>query len=167
MDLLLIRHAVAFERDPQQWPDDRDRPLTPQGARSFKRSARGLGELAGSLDAVLSSPFVRAWSTAEILHRVAGWPEPLVCAALESGRGPAEVVDALQLHQAARRLALVGHEPNLQELVGHLLGVELGPDQLEMKKGGLIWLRFPDGGVRAGAGTLRGALPPRVLRALA
>lgn len=167
MDILLIRHAIAFERDPQQWPDDRDRPLTPKGARSFKEVARGIREIASSVDAVLSSPFVRAWSTAEILQRVAGWPEPLVCAALEAGRSPAEAVDALQLHQAARRVALVGHEPSMQELVGHLVGVEIGPGQLEVKKGGLVWLRFPEGGVRAGAGHIRVALSPRILRALA
>ena len=33
MLLLLNRHANAGERDPAQWPDDRDRPLTDKGRK--------------------------------------------------------------------------------------------------------------------------------------
>ena len=33
MLLLLVRHAHAGDRDPNQWPDDRDRPLTDKGRK--------------------------------------------------------------------------------------------------------------------------------------
>ena len=39
VDLYLVRHAIAFDADPTQWPDDSLRPLTPDGARG------GLGSL--------------------------------------------------------------------------------------------------------------------------
>ena len=41
MDLYLVRHAIAFNPDPTQWPDDSQRPLTPEGQKRFKRAARG------------------------------------------------------------------------------------------------------------------------------
>ena len=86
-----MRHAIAFERDASRWPDDRDRPLTPEGEEKFRRAARGLRRVAGRVDLVLSSPIVRAWRTAEILAEEAGWPDPLAFDALEPERTPAEV----------------------------------------------------------------------------
>ena len=41
MLLYLVRHAIAFGRDPAAWPDDRDRPLKPpKGARPVFFSER-------------------------------------------------------------------------------------------------------------------------------
>src|SRR5690349_16168557 len=107
MDLYLVRHAIAFDADPTKWPEDRDRPLTPQGEKKFARAARGLGRLVDSVDLVLSSPFNRAWRTAELLHEEADWPAPVRCQALESGRSPAEAMQALQPHTALSAVALV------------------------------------------------------------
>ncbi|HEY7678606.1 MAG TPA: hypothetical protein VIG69_16145 [Candidatus Methylomirabilis sp.] len=44
MDLYLVRHAFAGKRDPARWPDDTQRPITPEGARRFRQAARGSGE---------------------------------------------------------------------------------------------------------------------------
>ncbi|HEV7666153.1 MAG TPA: histidine phosphatase family protein, partial [Chloroflexota bacterium] len=63
MDLFLVRHGVAFDPDPAQWPDDTQRPLTPEGEKRFLASARGLGRLVPAVDVVLSSPWPRAWRT--------------------------------------------------------------------------------------------------------
>jgi phosphohistidine phosphatase len=72
MLLYLVRHGVAFDADPTQWPDDRDRPLTPDGEKKFREVAAGLATLAPTVDVVLSSPLVRAWQTAQILQTRAG-----------------------------------------------------------------------------------------------
>ena len=32
MELLIVRHAIACERNRQRWPDDADRPLSSRGA---------------------------------------------------------------------------------------------------------------------------------------
>src|SRR5437763_11510845 len=95
MDLYLVRHAIAGDADPAQWPDDRDRPLTPKGVRRFEEAARGLGKLVSEVDVMLSSRFVRAWQTAEILTEEAGWPPAVACEALE-GHAPPDVLLALQ-----------------------------------------------------------------------
>ncbi len=42
MDLYLVRHAIAFDRDPVTWHQDAERPLTPQGIDRFRQAARGL-----------------------------------------------------------------------------------------------------------------------------
>lgn len=166
MDLYLVRHAVAFDPDPNQWPNDRERPLTPEGEKRFRRAARGLTELMPAPDMVLSSSFVRAWRTAELLEKEASWPKPVACEALEAGRSPAEVLQALQGHQESDAVALVGHEPSLHELASYLLTADTRHVQLEFRKGGVARLELSDG-MRPGAAVLRWLLTPRVLRAIA
>ena len=79
MRLFLVRHAEAAPGD----PDDL-RPLTPAG----REAARALGEklAAERLDAVLSSPLLRARETAEQIARAAGIePEEAFGGHLEPG----------------------------------------------------------------------------------
>ena len=166
MDLYLVRHGVAFDFDPAQWPDDSKRPLTPEGQKRFARSARGLKALVPSVELVLSSPWVRAWQTAELLESEAGWPKPMPCEALESGRAPAEVLQALQPYTGFNVIVLVGHEPSLHELASYLLTADTNHAQIEMRKGGVARLEIGDG-LRPGAGRLQWLLPPKVLRGLA
>ncbi|HTD76227.1 MAG TPA: phosphohistidine phosphatase SixA, partial [Chloroflexota bacterium] len=153
MNLYLVRHAIAFQPDPASWPDDRDRPLTPQGEKKFRRAVRGLEALVPGVDVVLSSPLVRAWRTAEILRKTAGWPEPSRFDPLEPGTAPADVVDALQPHASAESVALVGHEPSLHELLSYLLSGDPGNVKVTMKKGGVAYLSVDDG-LRAGSAAL-------------
>jgi phosphohistidine phosphatase len=166
MDLYLVRHAIAFEPDQSRWPDDRNRPLTEAGEKRFRRAARGLGALVSDVDVVLSSPFARAWRTAELLASEADWPKPVECAALESGRAPAEALQALQPHVSCDAVALVGHEPNLHELASYLLTAEANHAQVEFRKGGVARLTL-DAALRPGSATLLWLLQPKVLRALA
>jgi phosphohistidine phosphatase len=65
--LYLVRHAVAHKRAPERWPDDGKRPLTPGGEEEFRGAARGLAEIIPEVEVLLSSPYERAWQTAEIL----------------------------------------------------------------------------------------------------
>ena len=161
MELLIVRHASAEVRDPEKWPDDRERPLTTEGAGRFNRIARHLALLLPEVDAVWSSPLRRAWQTAEILEKKGGWPAPQELRALEPGIATVEVTELLG-RETAGRLVLVGHEPTLSELITHLTA---GPGDraiLEMKKGGAALLSFP-AEPKAGDGVLLWLLPPRVV----
>ena len=160
-----MRHAIAFDFDTSQWPDDRQRPLTPEGQKRFSRAARGLRTLVPSVEMVLSSPWVRAWQTAELLASEAGWPAPVACEALGSGRGPADILQALQPFATFTTVALVGHEPTLHELAAYLLTADTDA-QIEMRKGSVAHLEVGES-LRPGAGRLHWLLPPKVLRALA
>jgi phosphohistidine phosphatase len=166
MDLYLVRHAAAFDFDPSYMSDDSQRPLSPEGQKRFSRAALGLRGLVPSVDQVLSSPWVRAWQTAELLASEAGWPHPVACEALASGRAPAEVLQALQPYTGSAAIALVGHEPSLHELASYLLTADASNAQIEMKKGAVVRLEVGEG-LRPGAGRLLWLLPPKVLRALA
>src|SRR5215510_2835484 len=85
MQVLLVRHAIAYERNRRRWPDDSKRPLTPVGARRFRRAAEGLAKVVRTPQRVLSSPYVRAVQTATILTEAAGWPAPRHCDELGHG----------------------------------------------------------------------------------
>ncbi len=163
MNLYVVRHAVAYERDRVRWPDDHDRPLTRPGERRFRRAASGLRRIVPGVDVVLSSPFVRAWRTAVILREEAGWPVPLVCEALEPGIAPEAVLEAIRKHAEAHSLAIVGHEPGLQEFCAHLLVDPGSRPPFELKKGGVACLRIDKESQEA---TLRWLAAPRILRAL-
>ena len=119
LDLYLVRHAFAAHADPARWPDDAARPLTEEGIARFRVAARGLRRLVPAVDSMLSSGYARAWQTAELLHEVAGWPEPEECPALEAGRPATSVLDVLQ-GRSERSIALVGHEPHLSMLASLL-----------------------------------------------
>jgi phosphohistidine phosphatase len=163
VDLYLVRHAVAFGRDYEQWPNDADRPLTPEGEQEFRPVARGLGGLVSDVEALLSSPYARAWRTAEILADETPWPPPGVFPALEPDVPPWKVVAALGTYEELNSLALVGHRPSLHELAAYLLtGADDGLN-IGLKKGGTACLRF-DGLPEPGVAKLRWLLTPKVLR---
>jgi phosphohistidine phosphatase len=165
MDLYLVRHGVAYDPDPSQWPDDNDRPLSPDGEKRFRRVARGLRELVPTVSVVLSSPWARAWRTAELLEKEARFPGPIACAALESGRSSAEVLQALQPFTGSPAVVLVGHEPNMHELASYLLTGDTAHVHIEFRKGGVAHLQFGESAPRPGAARLIWLLPPKVLRA--
>jgi len=166
VDVYLVRHAIAYDRDAARWPADDLRPLTREGEERFRKAARGLALVAPRVDRVLSSPAVRAWRTAEILCEVAGWPPPAPLDELAAPYSEAGLLEALEPHAEVRSLALVGHEPYLSQLAAHLLtGAEGAPSMFEMKKGSCACLGFP-GKPRPGEGVLHWLLPPKVLRAL-
>lgn len=161
MDLLLVRHAIAFERDPRRWPDDAERPLTPQGMARARKAAAGLKRLTPAPVQLLTSPLRRAYQTASILTRVAGWPKPIPTAQLTPGTPPQEVF-ALLARTRLQRVAAVGHEPDLSKLLLACLGGS--SPAFAFRKMGVALVKFR-GPVRAGRGRLVGFLPPRLLRA--
>ncbi len=161
MELLLIRHAVAHERDPRRWPDDDARPLTSEGAARARRAAAGARRLFKRPLRVLCSPLLRARQSADILHEAAGWPRAVLCPELAPGAGAAPLLTRLQQLQSAR-VAVVGHEPDLGRLLGVCLGAD-APGPFRFRKAGMALVRFA-GSVRAGRAELIAFVPPRLLR---
>src|SRR3954453_21785562 len=98
MDIYLVRHAIAHERDSERWPDDAKRPLTDDGRERFELAARGLPRIVPTVARVLSSPCTRAWQTAEILASRTGWPAADAAAELGPDRDPADALAVLERH---------------------------------------------------------------------
>lgn len=166
MYLYLVRHAVAYGRDSERWPDDSRRPLTPEGEEDFREAARGLGRVAPEVEVLLGSPYARAWRTAKILAEVGGWPEPAEFPALEPEIPPQKALLALETQADAVSVALVGHRPGLHELAVYLLTGNVGGADMKIKKGGVVCIEFEDT-PQPGAGKLRWLFTPKVLRTLA
>lgn len=164
MDLIIVRHAIAFGRDPKRWPDDRARPLTPEGITRARRAAKGLERLLERPQSLLTSPLTRAKQTAEILTQVAKWPAAVECAALSPKESPEAVLEALR-SQRHKTIAVVGHQPELGELLAACMPGPAQARAFELRKFGVALLTF-DGVPRAGQATLRCLLAPRLLRAL-
>jgi phosphohistidine phosphatase len=165
MELLLVRHAIAFVRDRLRWPDDALRPLTPRGLLRMRRAAAVLRRLDIPPARVLASPLVRARQTAELLASEARWPEAALLNALAPGKSVRPLFRLLAAHKV-ESLAVVGHEPELGHLLAYCVCGESGTVQVEFRKGGIACVVF-GGAMRPGAGQLRWIVPPRMLRALA
>lgn len=160
MDLLLVRHAIAEDRRPDR--PDAGRALTEPGRRRFLACVQGLDALGLRLDHVWHSPLLRAEQTAAclapLLDGQAGSSELLA-------QPPSRALLELLGQHPDQRVALVGHEPWLGELLSVLLtGRPASAENLSFRKGGVAWLR---GDPLPGAMELRALLPPRVLCALA
>lgn len=164
VELVLIRHAIAFERNPLRWPDDRARPLTPAGKERFRKAATGLAKWLPEVDRVLTSPLTRARETAHLLAEHASWPAAVDCQQLAPPSDP-EALFAVLRTQRGKRFALVGHEPDLSTFIAVCLPGSASARAFEVKKGGVVCLRF-ESRPSAGTGSLVAFVPPRVLRAL-
>lgn len=143
MDIILIRHGPAADRDPSRWPDDRHRPLTPGGTRSTRRAAKGLAALRPTVDKVVTSPATRAHATAEIFRKALEVEAELeVWAELEPDTPPGPILDRLQRFARRRGIVVVGHEPTLGELLGLAVTGESVPIT-RFSKAGAAQLTFP------------------------
>jgi phosphohistidine phosphatase len=161
-ELLIIRHAIAYERDSKRWPDDDQRPLTDAGAKRFRRLIRRLRPVLPTPEEVLSSPLVRARETARILRRGIKCARTKNCQALRPEARVATLLEELSQHRS-QCIAIVGHEPSLSALVAALLGAESLAGKWKMKKGALLWLRF-ERGIGKGRAAMVAYLPPRIRR---
>ena len=165
VDLYLVRHAPAFQRDPDRWPKDSERPLTPEGEEEFRLAARGLARMVPRADVILSSPARRAWRTAEILSELDSWPAPEpspVVAASRRRASPEKATLALGAYADAKYVVVVGHKPRLQELAAYLLTGEGDGLEVNIRKGSVMCIRF-DGAPAPGIGKLRWLLTPKAL----
>jgi len=167
--LYLVRHAIAAERGPK-YPKDDARPLTREGKTAMKSVVKGLRKLKPGLDLILTSPLVRAHSTAEIVRDgLKGNVRLERFVVLAPGHRPSEVAEALAKLPKSRKgkgpsvIALVGHEPDLGQLAAWLIG---GKEPIPFKKGGIARIDVAELPPRQN-GQLIWHATPKLLRALA
>ena len=163
MELLIVRHAIACERDAKRWPDDAGRPLSAPGITRARRAAAGLKRVAPRPGRVLTSPLTRALQTAAILTEFAAWPKATTSSLLLPGASP-EALLTLLAGSGSPRCAVVGHEPDLSRLLSFCLGGKAAGGAFEFRKMGVALVAF-EGRPRAGHGVLVWFVPPRLLRA--
>jgi len=120
--LMLFRHGKS---DWNAGAADIDRPLNPRGVRAAKTMGIVLERRGETPDRVLTSPAVRAASTASLAAASGRWDAvPEVVDALY-GAGPHTALTVAQTGGTARRLMLVGHEPTWSLLARRITGEDI------------------------------------------
>lgn len=140
MELLLVRHAQAVDGGELGMRDD-DRPLTAHGRRQALDVGAALQRHGVRVQAVVTSPLVRAVETATLVAHVLGFDGGLTVADSMRPEGSwkqlvREVLEPA-LHDPARpTVMIVGHEPS----IGHALSKLLQRKGLQMVKAGVARL---------------------------
>lgn len=162
MLLLLNRHANAGDRDPAQWPDDRERPLTEKGRKVQTDVSRWLRKRGLAPTLVLTSPWTRAAQTAAILVEVARVPQPPVpCDPLADDPDLVRLQDHVGEPAADAIVALVGHSPWMEELAAILLGGTAAGLRMDFPKSGVMGIDLDR--LEPGAGELRFFVRPKMV----
>ena len=161
MLLLLVRHALAADRDELAFSDDTTRPLIGKGKKAFRRVARQLVGAGFAPSTVFSSPWRRAWQTAGILATEAGIDKSsrMACPALAQDPNLDLLAKAIGPREAEEVVALVGHEPWLSELGSLLLTGSVSRLAIDFPKSGVLGVELES--VGPAAGRLRFFLHPR------
>ena len=135
-NIILWRHAEAVEAVAG---DDMARPLTNKGQRQAKRIAYWLKQHLPDDTLMVSSAALRAFQTAQALNKTNS-SKINVCSALNPNASLRELMVFLSRFDAQTNVLLVGHQPLLGRLAGHLLSLDAS--ELAIKKGAIWWLRL-------------------------
>jgi len=151
--LWILRHGDA---EPHGAKPDPERELTARGEQQSRDAGAALAALGVELTAVFTSPKVRARDTAVLACASLG-VEPVEHRPLFAGFDAEDARELLAAIGDAERLLVVGHEPDLSQVVHDLTGA-----RIDMKKGGLAAVRVDGAGAE-----LIVLLRPRELTAIA
>lgn len=142
MELYLIRHGIAQERDLAITDDDRT--LTKIGQEKTKEVAKRLYNLGLRFDLILTSPLVRSHQTAEIFTQTQLSSQLQVSTDLAPNGNIHAWLNWLeqQKYPPNIKLALIGHQPDLGAWASMLVWGE-AKEALILKKAGIIGLNLP------------------------
>ena len=158
MELYIVRHGIAIDREDPKSPAEADRYLTEEGVQKTKQVAKALAAQGLHADLMVSSPYVRAMQTAEIFATALQYAKPkiLKTETLLPGAEPAAFFRELARQKQASAVFCFGHAPNVDELVAAALGAnrqitsikKSGVALVELKRisppsGQLLWLATP------------------------
>ena len=137
------------------WPgDDAKRPLSAKGKRQARRLGSLLADIGWRPDVILTSPKLRASQTARIVGEAVGVKpdeEQRLASAFELG----DLEGILAAHPDARRVVLVGHDPDFSATASALTGAAI-----ELRKGAIARIDLSDAGAAGREGALRWLIPP-------
>jgi phosphohistidine phosphatase len=168
MQLYIVRHGIAIDREDPKCPSDPERFLTPEGLKKTREVAQGFAAVCDAPKVFLSSPYVRALQTAEIFAEVLkqGKAKIVKTEHLLPGAEAAgffrELSRQLLHRKSAESVICFGHAPQLDELIAFALGSKR--DLTALKKAGAACIELTR--VYPPAGTLVSVMPPKALRKL-
>ncbi len=164
--LTVIRHAKA--EDPMGYAHDFERPLAERGQKDAKQIARALSNLEPAVDWWISSPAARTRETTQLLINHLAYTKHLLWEEAVYAAEADTLLDILREQlQEAEHIALVGHNPGLEELIVGLCAGSSRRLSLRMPTAALAHLEleiFRWDQIRWGCGQLRLLVTPRILR---
>jgi phosphohistidine phosphatase len=158
MQLYIVRHGIAIDREDPKCPPDPERFLTEEGMEKTRQVAKGLAEIAAGPDLMISSPYVRAMQTAEIFAKALEYPKDKIRKSdfLLPGAESLQLFRELSKDKDNSVVFVFGHAPHLDDLVAAALGSKhqitslkkAGVALVELKRlvppsGELVWLSTP------------------------
>jgi phosphohistidine phosphatase len=162
MEIFILRHGIAVARGTPGYKKDGDRPLTKEGEERTHQIAEAMLGIGLKFDLILSSPYVRAEQTAQIVAREFD-VEVTITKSLVPGANALDLIGEIN-EAKPDRVLLVGHEPDLSRLISVLV---TGSTEawIELKKGGLCKMTSDKLNFGQSA-TLNWLLTPKQLRSL-
>lgn len=159
MKIAIMRHGPA--EDDAASGRDFDRALTAKGRDRVRDVAKALVAAGEAPREIVTSPLVRARETAASVLEVIGERPVEIARGMEPGRDALGLVTTL-FHEGRDEVLLVGHEPDLSDLVSVLCG--FSPPQ-GMLKGMVVSVELtPDTSEGRGfASSARFVLDPKTL----
>jgi phosphohistidine phosphatase len=158
MQLYIVRHGIAVDREDPKCPPDPERYLTEEGVEKTKQVAKGVAALAASADLLLSSPYVRATQTAEIFAAALDYTKQKIRRTdlLLPGADPSHLFRELAKDKQSSSVFLFGHAPQLDDIIATAVGSKrhitslkkAGVALIELKRisppiGMVVWLATP------------------------
>jgi len=158
MELYIVRHGNAVDREDPKCPADPERFLTNEGIEKTQQAAKGVAEVAAVPDLILSSPYLRAVQTAEIFSAALEYPKQKIRKSelLLPGAEPLQLFRELAKDKDLSTVFVFGHAPHLDDLIATAVGTKhyisslkkAGAALVELKRlvppsGELVWLATP------------------------
>jgi phosphohistidine phosphatase len=155
MNLYLIRHSIAEHISIDK--KDFDRELTEEGKSVIKKTSSACKSFVKNIDAVLTSPFIRAIQTAEIISENLQERSNIIKDnLLGTGCKTADLIDILKTLEY-KNVVVVGHQPDLSIHLNNFCGT--GSFNLAFPPASLAKIEF-DNSIKYGKGRLIFFIPP-------
>ena len=166
MDLFILRHGYAGNRlsDPMK---DIKRELTISGKKEVVEIAKSLKKLGVKFNVIFSSPFTRAFQTAQIIAEEYKLTEQIEQSEeLKPDGSKGSLYNKLSKLSIDSVILIVGHEPYLSSLINDIISNnENHNNNIILKKAGLSRIKITST-VPKFKGELRWLLTPRILKKL-
>jgi len=158
MQLYIVRHGIAVDREDPKCPADPERFLTDEGTEKTREVAKGVSEVAAVPDLMLTSPYLRAVQTAEVFAAALEYPKQKIRKSdlLLPGAEPLQLFRELGKDKDLSTVFVFGHAPHLDDLIATAIGTKhhisslkkAGVALVELKRlvppsGELVWLATP------------------------
>ena len=158
MQLYIVRHGIAIDREDPKCPPDPERYLTEEGVEKTEAVAKGIAALGVEGSLFLTSPYVRAVQTAEIFASALEYAKQRIRRSdlLLPGAEPSHLFRDLAREKQASSVLVFGHAPHLDDLIATALGAKkhltslkkAGVALIELKRisppiGMLAWVATP------------------------